>query len=102
MARLIDADRLIDGLKIEFGTFAMKFILAFIKAQPTVDPVKHGHWIPDSKLKEVEYFRCSNCNRLIQLWWGWRVSFESPAEEYRYCSGCGAKMDEKEDSNHDD
>ena len=97
MARLIDADELIYGLKTEFGQFAMKYILAFIKAQPTIDPVKHGHWIHVDELPSGDYFKCSECNNHIFLKFGWKVSFESPADEYHYCSLCGAKMDGKEE-----
>lgn len=95
--RLIDADELIYGLKTEFGQFAMTYILAFIKAQPTIDPVKHGHWIHVDELPSGDYFKCSECNNHIFLKFGWKVSFESPADEYHYCSLCGAKMDGKEE-----
>ena len=91
--RLIDADGLIYGLKIEFGEFAMKFILTFINAQPTIDPVKQGHWIHVDELPSGGYFKCSECNRQIFLNFEWKVSFENPADEYRYCPGCGARMD---------
>ena len=82
MARLIDADELIYGLKTEFGQFAMKYILAFIKAQPTVDPVKHGHWIFVEDM--VSYIKCSECGDDI-CW----VNTKRP----KYCPHCGAKMD---------
>lgn len=84
MARLIDADELIYGLKTEFGQFAMKYILAFIKAQPTVDPVKHGHWIFVEDM--VSYIKCSECGLHTQ----W-LNTKRP----NYCPNCGAKMDEK-------
>ena len=82
MTRLIDADELIYGLKTEFGQFAMKYILAFIKAQPTVDPVKHGHWIFVEKM--VSYIKCSECGDDI-CW----VNTKRP----KYCPSCGARMD---------
>ena len=82
MARLIDADELIYGLKTEFGQFAMKYILAFIKAQPTVDPVKHGHWIFVEDM--VSHIRCSECGDDI-CW----VNTKRP----KYCPKCGARMD---------
>ena len=83
MARLIDADELIYGLKTELGQFAMKYILAFIKAQPTVDPIKHGHWIFAEDI--VSYIRCSECGDDI-CW----VNTKRP----KYCPNCGAKMDQ--------
>ena len=55
--------------------------------------IKHGHWIHVDELPSGDYFKCSECNRHIFLHFGWKVSFESPADEYRYCSGCGAKME---------
>lgn len=83
MARLIDADELIYGLKTEFGQFAMKYILAFIKAQPTVDPVKHGHWILDEneKIPCYQIKTCSLC--------GCRVN----GTQFNFCPHCGAKME---------
>ena len=61
---------------------------------PDADPVKHGHWIHVDELPSGDYFKCSECNHHIFLKFGWNVSFESPAAEYRYCSLCGAKMDQ--------
>lgn len=85
MARLIDADELIYGLKIEFGQFAMKYILAFIKAQPTVDPVKHGHWIHGSSSENIRV-TCSECRYKVNYFWdSW--------QDAKYCPNCGAKMD---------
>lgn len=85
MARLIDADELIYGLKTEFGQFAMKYILAFIKAQPTVDPVKHGRWIFIEQLSGGYYsYKCSECQRLENV--------EKRQMLGNYCSYCGAKM----------
>lgn len=83
MARLIDADELIYGLKTEFGQFAMKYILAFIKVQPTVDPVKHGHWILDEneKIPCYQIKTCSLC--------GCRVN----GTQFNFCPRCGARMD---------
>ena len=80
--RLIDADELIYGLKKEFGQFAMTYILAFIKAQPTVDPVKHGHWVFVNDM--VSYIKCSECGDDI-CW----VNTKRP----KYCPNCGARMD---------
>lgn len=54
---------------------------------------RHGHWIHVDELPSGDYFKCSECNNHIFLKFGWKVSFESPADEYHYCSLCGAKMD---------
>ena len=84
MARLIDADELIYGLKTEFGQFAMTYILAFIKAQPTVDPVKHGHWIHGSSSENIRV-TCSECGYKVNYFWdSW--------QDAKYCPNCGAKM----------
>ena len=93
MARLIDADELIYGLKKEFGQFAMTYILAFIKAQPNVDPVKHGHWIEGCPTETTDYFNCSVCNAGIFVNNLWRVSYDDVSEIHRFCLNCGAKMD---------
>ena len=88
--RLIDADELIYGLKTEFGQFAMKYILAFIKAQPTIDPVKHGHWVQDgqpNKNSETLY-RCSICGYL---------EVAPLYDTNNYCGNCGARMDGMEE-----
>lgn len=89
--RLIDADRL-----LKFKTDHEMISTHLIWNAPTVDadPVRHGHWI----LKEDYLARCSNCGhqtferKVVDCWadqyWD---RFEMP----RYCSNCGAKMDEE-------
>lgn len=84
MARLIDADELIYGLKTEFGQFAMKYILAFIKTQPTIDPVKHGYWVFVNDM--VSHIQCSECGDDI-CW----VNTKRP----KFCPNCGCKIDAK-------
>lgn len=86
MARLIDADELIYGLKTEFGQFAMKYILAFIKTQPTIDPVKHGRWIQAGQPNENSetLYRCSICGYL---------EVAPLYDTNNYCGNCGARMD---------
>ena len=76
-----DTDCILDG------------VLNQLEEQPTIEPVKHGHWIHVDKLPSGDYFKCSECNNHIFLKFGWKVSFESPADEFRYCLNCGAKMD---------
>lgn len=103
MARLIDADALREHLFVGFDfdkaiddgiPKTEKEILAFwcgwndalksvVRFAPTVDPVKHGHWIKSEK-SDYEW-ECSAC--------GYGLS------DYRttYCYDCGAKMDEVEE-----
>lgn len=73
--RLIDADALLkDIADYPYGYRGM--IKDTIAKQPTVDPVKHGHWIVD----EDGNIKCSEC--------GHRSVGDN------YCENCGAKMDE--------
>ena len=52
---------------------------------PTVDPIKHGHWI----MKLNGYGTCSNCKKCsLDIMGGVHSNF---------CPNCGAKMDEVED-----
>ena len=76
-----------------------KAVRAVLKTCPTVDPIKHGHWCHIYEMSNGDYFKCSECNHEIFLKSGWKVSSESPADEYRYCSGCGVKMDGNENGN---
>lgn len=55
--------------------------------QPTIDPVKHGKWIEDKYMSDVDsciYTRyiCSSCGAI-------------EGKKYSYCH-CGAKMEESE------
>ena len=112
---MIDADALVDAVKnrIEedrgiypnfsrFSRVGMRIVISIIKKQDTVDPLKHGHWIHVDELHSGDCFKCSECNSQLLLDFGWKASFESPADKFRYCPNCGAKMDKKEDENHDD
>lgn len=99
MARLIDADALIDAVKnkiavdkeiypydkssIIFRT-GMKNVIGIVKNQDTVDPVKHGHW--KFVRENVSSISCSRCE--CHICW---VNAKRP----NYCPNCGIKMDEK-------
>ena len=105
MARLIDADALREHLFVGFDfdkaiddgiPKTEKEILAFwcgwndalksvVRFAPTVDPVKHGHWI----MKPNGYGTCSNC-KMCRLDIGGGVDSD-------YCPNCGAIMDEVKD-----
>lgn len=79
--RLIDADELAPLVK------------RLIEMAPTVEPVKHGRWIIDTKfgadvMSGEQMVICSVCGRGI--FWG----------KQNYCPHCGARMDEEAD--HDD
>lgn len=104
--RLIDADQFKAKLLSFMGRKAptpsdtdcvLDGVINLLEEQPTIDPVKHGHWIHVDELPSGDYFKCSECNHHIFLSFVWKVSFKSPADEYRYCSGCGARMDGDKD-----
>ena len=95
--RLIDADALIDAVKVSIDKekeiypddktsiifrVGMKTVIRIVKNQDTVDPVKHGEWIFVEDL--VSYIKCSECGDDI-CW----VNTKRP----KYCPHCGAKMD---------
>ena len=76
--RLIDAD----AIKLEKGFFenidnVPKFF-EWLGKQPTIDPVKHGHWIRCGAHGEL--CLCSECGKIFN----WPM---------RYCGCCGARMD---------
>ena len=78
---LIDKDALLDGIVKDDP----KHVLLYISQFPTVDPVKHEHWIRKKMLNHVfgtwkTLCMCSGC-RHTQL------------TESAFCGGCGAKMD---------
>ena len=99
MARLIDADALVDAIKDKialdreiypnfsrFSRVGMRIVISIIKKQNTFDTVKHGHWIFVEDM--VSYIKCSECGDDI-CW----VNTKRP----KYCPSCGAKMDGKEE-----
>ena len=58
---------------------------------PTVDPVKHGHWIEVQRIHETDHTaicECSLCGDTVWVYDGQRA--------WNYCPNCGAKMDEVE------
>ena len=62
-----DTDCILDG------------VINLLEEQPTIDPVKHGHW----KFAKDVYISCSVCDATILLF---------NAENPHYCPNCGAKM----------
>lgn len=92
MARLIDADALVDAIKnrIEedreiypnfsrFSRVGMRIVISIIKKQDTVDPAKHGEWINRSPLGTAICSICGYCADSVYT--------------DRYCRHCGARMD---------
>ena len=54
-----------------------------------VEPVRHGYWISKNPHGYEWTFVCSNCDYVD----GYPFN-----DRYNYCPNCGAKMDEKEDT----
>lgn len=96
--RLIDADKLRkDVLDLPdcyngfSDTYDKARILDLVDEQPTVDPIKHGHWIEVQRIHEKDHTaicECSLCGDTVWVYDGQRA--------WNYCPTCGAKMDEVE------
>ena len=97
MARLIEADALVDAIKNrieedreiypDFSRFylvGMRIVINIIKVQDTVDAVKHGHWQESQSLDDC-FWICSCCRFPSQA--------SAAPQLYNYCPFCGAKMD---------
>ena len=86
--RLIDADALIDKAYRE-RVYSRKIFARLIESAPTVDTelVKHGRWEmkPDPFGVFDEIPVCSECGCTTVM-----------RKKYKFCSNCGAKMDEDE------
>ena len=93
MARLIDADALVEHCKelasIDWNSnvapqswaSAYESFAFEVEGAPTIEaePVKHGEWV--SLEADIGLFACSNCGHKILR------------AECNYCPKCGAKMD---------
>lgn len=78
--------RLIDADKLEDTWDQGKTMIDNVEAQPTVSPVKHGHWIV-----RYEYDTyCSYCAQEVP----YVMDIEDILQYIKYCPWCGAKMDE--------
>ena len=97
MARVIDADNLVEDIKseiaedkelypdkdwIKYFDSGMRNVIRLVKRLPIQDPVKHGHWIVYPTL--VSFLRCSQCHNGV----GWHND-----KKPNYCPHCGARMD---------
>lgn len=82
--RLIDADKLINEIVYKCGLKHRDAILEIDNA-PTIDPVKHGHWISKYWDGGSEH-HCSECGAI----------YKDLYDLYSYCPNCGAKMEVKE------
>ena len=99
--RLIDADALLE--KVWDADTRVGYVQVVdrgdIEAAPTIDPVKHGRWIPGREISKTyigdccvgidyEDWRCSECGDVYQ---------QPDKPKWKHCPNCGAKMDEGEE-----
>lgn len=95
--RLIDADK-IDFSEVFIGSsdFAKDARMAaqmLIDKQPTIDPVKHGRWIPTCENNSTgPLVRCSCCGMYINPS-ATTIELKRQKLEPKYCENCGAKME---------
>ena len=92
MARLIDADEAYKVLTDYYhhGTEIQHDALKeAIERVPTVDTVKHGHWVEQEHCDWVysKEYRCSECGK-------YRLMTNPFGREWNYCPNCGAYMGE--------
>lgn len=94
--RLIDADAIFNCkvLLVSDKTYdAVRAVIERINNAPTVDPVKHGHWIRTPYTDYDDTYECSVCGD------SWTFIEGTPKDnEAYYCPHCGAKMDEVEEN----
>ena len=99
MARLIDADALIEDIDkeidIEKNVFlssvhcaGMRNVIRLVKRMPTIDAVKHGHWTNAHWRNSTHCMDCSVCGGEAQ-----HREFRGVKKYYSICPHCGAKMD---------
>jgi len=109
MARLIDADALIESIKhglwdwetvngIESRT-VLEQTIQDIRNEPTIDaePVRHGHWIKMSDA-DGHYYACSECGNELTRIESFDPQFDlfprlKSIDKTNYCPNCGCKMD---------
>ena len=88
--RPIDADALLENIEREYNSDHFptdRDIMDCVRYAPTIDPVKHGRWIPTANYGGIAGFNrrvCSVC----------QADFSRPySEAEKYCPNCGARMD---------
>lgn len=89
-----DYDKVIDDgiAKTEEEVFAFQCgwndaLKSVAEFAPTVDPVKHGHWVEVQRIHETDHMaicECSLCGNTVWVYDGQRA--------WNYCPNCGAYM----------
>ena len=87
--RLINADavltRMINVMDMQDFYLPIQFMLV-INEIPTIDPVRHGHWVAIDDYPHEEW-ECDKC--------GFVYYEDNDEPTFKYCPNCGAKMDEE-------
>lgn len=108
--RLIDADSLIENLSkwlkqvdpthpsdIPPMDDIIVSTIMTIEEEPTVDPVRHGHWVeeidPEENCWNEEVLYCSCCDEPIRVHETDNTYFLPTRKTLKYCPYCGAKME---------
>lgn len=83
--------KMVKGATAENGWYKEQDIYSAIEEAPTIEakPVVHGRWISKNPHGYEWIFVCSNCDYVD----GYPFN-----ERPNYCPNCGAKMDEKENT----
>jgi hypothetical protein len=99
MARYIDADKLLENLKLQYGedlgwqcTINMSDVGMMIEDAPTADvvEVKHGEWIKPQFVGRRGFYGLKDCACGICKK---EYAIEESCDFLNYCPFCGAKMD---------
>jgi hypothetical protein len=71
--------------------YDIREMLDEIEALPTIEPeVRHGRWNRVRTAGVISVWKCSECDSTITE----NSSSTNPANHYKFCYNCGAKMDE--------
>ena len=115
MARYIDADQMISGIRnaldknkdiicsLTHETFEM--FIAMLEKEPTADveEVKHGEWRRNEpnpeQMKEFHDMGIGKAIAISSIFWTCSCCGTWGTPRYKYCPNCGAKMDKTKKGN---
>ena len=61
---------------------------------PSIEPVRHGHWVYGEDEDGVDGYRCNKCGFFVT--WDYQHSHIHFIDDYLFCPHCNARMDEVE------
>ena len=75
-------------------TYDKACIIGVIEEVPSIEPIKHGHWIDEGLVdgNQNRYCRCSECGK---------GDTQAISQRVPYCWWCGARMDGGENGSCD-